>query len=94
MAAPVEFRNYLRRFTLDDARNGVTPQRVPTGPIVNGQQPWDLFNPPVLQFRHRERVNSGGNVVMEWSAWQDVPFVREGDDLEMPESGKSGKPAA
>ena len=83
MAAPVEFRFYLRKFTLDDARQGTAPIKQQTGPPgPNGMAPWDMFAPPQLQWRYKEKVHVDGKPVLEWSPWADVLFVREGEDLQ------------
>ncbi len=75
MASPIELRQFLRRFTLDDARNGVQPIRQV---LANGRV--ELYSPPVLQVRTRERTNRDGQVALEWGEWRDTLFVREGDD--------------
>ena len=81
MAAPVEFRQYIRKFTLADARNSIQPIKLPTGPAVDGQQPFELFVPqPILQFRYKEKVFLNGAQTLEWSPWADVGFVKEGDE--------------
>ena len=79
MAAPIEFRQYLRLYTLDDARRGLQPIRLPQGP----QGVTELFSGPVLQYRYRERINVNGDLAMRWSDWIEVPIVREGDDAEL-----------
>jgi len=76
LASPIEFRHYLRLFTLDDARNGVQPLRLPRA--IDGRT--ELYAPAVLQFRYREKVATvNGGVDLQWSEWQDVPIAREGD---------------
>lgn len=80
MSAPVEYRHYLRKFTLDDLRNGLQPIKQPTGPAVNGQQPWEMFAPPILQYRYKEKVQVDGKMTLEWSPWIDILYVREGDE--------------
>ena len=80
MASPVEFRHYLRKFTVDDARNGLQPIKQIVGPAVNGVAPIDIFAPPVLQFRYKEKVVVNGQVSLEWSDWADVAIVREGEE--------------
>jgi hypothetical protein len=71
MAAPIELRHFLRRFTLADLEAGLQPVRqvMPDGAI-------GLFAPPSLQFRYREKTDDGG---LRWSDWADVRFEREGD---------------
>lgn len=69
--APLELRNYCRKFTLDDLRNGLQPIKLPTGPLVEGVQAWDYFCPPLIQYRVRSK--SG------WSDWLTAPLVKEGD---------------
>lgn len=70
MAVPVEFRYLLRLATIEDIANGVQPIRQQTGAGVQ------LFCPPVLQFRYREKGEDGG---LRWSAYRDVMYEREGD---------------
>ena len=74
MPAPIEFRHYLRYFTLDDAKAGIQPVRAEQNKAVT------LFMPPVLQFRYREKTMLNGAPALEWSEWSDVQFAREGDD--------------
>lgn len=78
MASPIEFRYFVRLFTLDDARQGATPIKMPQGP----QGAIQLYASPMLQWRYRERIAEGDALSMRWSAWQNVPIVREGDDIE------------
>ncbi|HWG34687.1 MAG TPA: hypothetical protein VN650_10990 [Gemmatimonadaceae bacterium] len=68
-AGPIEFRYYMRAFTLDDIARGLQPIRMAQG----------IFAPPMLQFRFRQRVANGDATRAEWSDWRDVPYVREGD---------------
>lgn len=70
-AGPVEFRFYLTAFTLDNVREGMNPIR------SQGPKGVQLHNPPVLQWRYKRRGEEGA---MGWSEWQDVPYVREGDE--------------
>ena len=77
MSSPLEFRYWLRYYTLDDARNGSQPIKLPQGPQLVTQ----LFAAPALQWRYRERIQNGDALSMRWSEWQDVPLVREGDDI-------------
>lgn len=67
MAAPIEFRYYLRPFALADLQAGAQPLRVNGG----------MFAPPVLQYRYRERGPEGAAT---WCEWQTVPVVAEGAD--------------
>lgn len=71
MAAPIEIRNFHRKFTLQDAVDGIMPIRDP-------QRPAELYVPAVTQYRYKQRVTTGGNVEMIWSDWQNLPFVKEG----------------
>ena len=68
MSSPIEFRHYLRAFTLEHVRASVQPIRARDG---------RLFAPPALQWRHREKTAEGA---IQWSDWQDVPYVGEGDE--------------
>ena len=77
MSSPLEFRYYLRLLTLDDIRQGAQPLKLPQGPQGSVQ----LFASPALQWRYRERIQNGDALSMRWSDWQDVPLVREGDDI-------------
>lgn len=77
MAAPIEFRQYLRLYTMDDARRGLQPIRLPRG--ESGAI--ELYTGPALQYRYTQRSRDAG--VVTWSEWQDVPIVREGDDAEL-----------
>lgn len=70
-SSPVEFRHYMRLCTMQDIKNGVNPLRL-TGP----DQAPQLYCPPQLQFRYKERDQQG----VTWTEWADVPLVREGDD--------------
>jgi len=78
-SAPMQMRYYWRRATMQDVRAGVKPVQLAVGPIVNGEQATDLFVPPLLQYRYKERVFVDGKPVMGWSPWCDVPQVRDGD---------------
>lgn len=81
MASSIEMRQYLRKYTLEDLKNGLQSVRVPVGPMVNGQQPVEVFCPPAtLQFRVKEKVHVDGKPTVEWGPWEDVPMIREGDD--------------
>jgi hypothetical protein len=77
---PIEFRSYFRKYTLEDARAGLQPLRLPIGPRVNGEQPTDAFVAVGLQWRHKEKVTVDGATVTQWSEWASVQPVREGDD--------------
>ncbi len=68
--SPIELRQYLRLATLDDIAAGMQTLRQQT---AKGLQ---LFAPPVLQFRYKQKGESG----VEWSDWQDINFAREGDE--------------
>ena len=87
MSSPVEYRYYLRRFTIADLKAGLQPLQQRVGPVVNGQAPTELFAPPQLQYRYKEKVHVDGKPTLEWSDWIDVPFVREGEDLQTAPAG-------
>lgn len=75
MAAPIEFRYYLREYTIEDVKAGVQPLRQ----FVAGRV--KFFAPASLQWRARERsASADGKVSMEWGPWSDVLYVRAGDD--------------
>jgi hypothetical protein len=82
MADTIEIRQYLRKYTLDDVKMGLQALKIQVGPSVNGQPPpTELFCPPAqLQFRVKERVHVDGKPTTEWSPWEDVPVVREGEE--------------
>lgn len=74
--AIIELRMYWRRFTMADLERGGQPQRLNTGPVVNGQQESALFAiPPVLQYRYKEKVFEDGAPKFSWSPWFDVANV-------------------
>lgn len=75
MSAPLEFRYYMPKFTLNDLRSGQQPIRLPAGP----HGAIELYGQPRLEFRYRERADANG--LLRWSAWAAVPVVREGEDL-------------
>lgn len=77
MSAPVQFRYFHRKYTLDDARAG--------HPVITDRD-GQIYIPNVLQFRYKMRVTIAGAVEMQWSAWQPVPVVKEGS----PEDTDSG----
>jgi hypothetical protein len=77
--ALIEIRQFLRRFTLEDLKSGIQPIRQFVGPAVNGVAPIELFAPPVLQYRVKERNHVDGKPTLEWTDWQDANYVREGD---------------
>lgn len=68
--SPIEFRYFLRRITLDDIRAGVQPMRQALGDGVI-----ELYHPPVLQWRVREKGENG----VQWGDWSDVPYARDGE---------------
>lgn len=70
MSGPIEFRYYLRAFSLDDLASGAQPIR------LDGR----MYAPPALQYRYRERVPNGSETTLQWSDWQAVPIVREGSE--------------
>lgn len=72
LSSPIEFRHYLRTFTLEDVRENLQPIRARDG---------RLYAPPALQWRYRlARIGPDGGTTMQWSDWQDVPYVCEGDE--------------
>jgi hypothetical protein len=78
---PLEFRNYVRRATIDDVKAGIQPIKIATGPrTADGFQASDLFVAVGLQWRYQETVHVNGIKTKQWSPWMDVPLVREGDD--------------
>lgn len=79
MSAPIEFRNYVRRMTMDDVNKGVQGARLPIGPVVNGNQPHAMFVSVGLQYRYQEKVFLNGAKAMKWSDWITVPLVKEDD---------------
>ena len=71
MAAPIQLRNFHKRFTLDDAVAGVMP-------IRDLKKPEELYCPAVSQYRYKMKINSGDKIEMVWSEWIVMPFVKEG----------------
>lgn len=71
MAAPVEFRYFHRKFSMEDAELGINPVRLPP----NIQK---LYCPTVLQYRYRMRITEGGQIETVWSEWQNIPVVIDG----------------
>lgn len=78
-----EFRNYVRRMTMDDVDKGLQGARLPIGPMVDGKQPTAMFLSVGLQVRYQRKVFLNGVKDLEWTEWETIPLVREGDD-EMP----------
>lgn len=70
MSSPIEFRYYLRSFTLADLAQGAQPMRLPSG----------MYAPPVLQYRYKERVPNGAETTLQWSEWIAVPVMYEGQE--------------
>lgn len=67
----IELRLFQPKYTLDHARNGVQPSRQQIGPAA-----WEVFAPPIMQYRAKEKINGA----VQWSEWISVEVVREGDD--------------
>jgi hypothetical protein len=76
MAGPVEFRLYMRRFTLTDAASGIVPIREQVSP----QHQICMYIGPELQYRYKMKISEGGKIEMVWSDWYPVPVVREGEN--------------
>lgn len=70
MSSPIEFRYYLRAFTLTDLAQGAQPMRLPSG----------MYAAPTLQYRYKERVPNGAETTLQWSEWVAVPVVYEGQE--------------
>lgn len=66
MERPIEMREYFRLWTRDDARKGIKPLFLPTGP----DSPGDLFVRVGLQYRYRSKAGP--------SDWLDCPIALEG----------------
>jgi hypothetical protein len=79
---PLELREYYRLWTREDAMRGLVPLKLPTGPVVGGHQPFDLFVRVGLQYRGMVKsVLDDGHATTGWSAWMDCPTVLEGYEL-------------
>jgi hypothetical protein len=76
-SSPIELREFYRLWLREDALRGVAPVRLPTGPLVDGVQPFDLFVRVGLQYRTLGRVEKSGAKAYEWSEWQDCATVLE-----------------
>lgn len=76
MASPLEFRHFMRKYTLDDCAAGLQPIRQQ----IDGRV--ELYAPPVLQFRYRsgKQQDQSGEISFLWTDWSDVPYVRDGDE--------------
>ena len=83
MSAPIEFRLFAKKFTMDDLRAGVQPMR--DGP--------EFYCPAIIQYRYKQRLSVAGRVETEWSEWQFIPFVKEGDGVLAPPAGADGSAA-
>lgn len=70
---PLEVRNLCAIFTLAHLRAGIQPlqmRREPDGPL-------EMFAPPLLQWRYREKVRINGAVAFQWSDWHNVGLALE-----------------
>lgn len=78
MANVIELRQFMPILTMEHVKAGIQGirQQVPDG---NGGLKWEMFHPPVLEFRLMERVHTDGSPKLEWSAWKQVGYVREGE---------------
>ncbi len=76
----LELRYYLRKFTMVDLAQGLQPAKIPTG--INT---FELYAPPTLQYRIRRKVMPEGapSPIYEWGEWLSVPWVREGEELQL-----------
>lgn len=79
-SSPVQYRFLMRKFTLEDARNGIQPIKQQTGPYVNGVCAFDVFAPPLFQSRHKEKVYIDSKPTMQWTEWETAPIVLEGHE--------------
>lgn len=70
MPSPIEFRFFLRLATIEDVAQGLQPVRQMT---ASGPQ---MYCPPVLQFRYKEK---GADGALQWSEFEEIRYVREGD---------------
>lgn len=69
MSGPVEFRLFAKKFTMNDLKLGVQP-------IRDGAE---IYCPALMQYRYKHRLSVAGEIKTEWSPWQFIPFVKEGD---------------
>lgn len=94
MSIPIEIRQRWRLWTREDAKKGIMPQKLATGPEVNGQQPFDLFVMVGLQYRTHQKVFLNNAKTIQWSDWIDVAISKEGYDDAAPQPGGAAPPAA
>lgn len=80
--SPVQFRQYMARFTLEHLAAGMTPLRQMIKSAEHPEGVPMMFTPAMLQFRFKEIVHDNGVKKMVWSEWETVGFVREGVDDE------------
>ena len=73
----VEIRHYLKLATIDDICRGLQPVKLPD---ASGAP--QMYLPPVLQYRWKERVFVDGKAEFLWSPWVDVQFAKQGDERE------------
>lgn len=71
MSAPVQFRLFASKFTLEDLKAGRQPIRNAAG---------EVHNVAILQFRYKQRLVIAGRGELQWSEWEGVPFVNEGEE--------------
>lgn len=74
MSAPVEFRNYMRKWERNHAMAGIAP-------INDGR---DLYLAPMFQYRYKMRLKTENGFEMIWSEWQDIPLAKEGQEATPP----------
>jgi hypothetical protein len=71
MAKAIELRNWMPLYTLEHARAGVQPIRQV---LASGRV--ELYHPPILQYRVREKQ---ADAPPAWGDWEAVGYTREGD---------------
>lgn len=80
MSGPVEFRLFARKFTLDDLKVGIQPMR----------DGGEFYCPAVIQYRYKLRLRVAGEISTDWSDWQYIPFVKEGEGALKPPPEANG----
>jgi hypothetical protein len=84
VSAPIELRQRFRKYTLEDAKNGLTPIKLAPAP---GARP-DLFVAVGIQYRVQRKAFLNGAKTYEWSEWIECKVSLEGydpDDEQTPE---------
>jgi hypothetical protein len=76
VSQPVEIRFFVAKASMEDIENGMPTQRIQIGPNAFGV----YRQPPLLQYRYKEKTFLNGAPAVEWSDWVTIPIVREGEE--------------